>query len=63
MRVDKTGWGVMEYRYLDRALSVASAEKVKEYYEMFKNEPKIKWKDSFKKILNLESPKEIGLDV
>lgn len=38
-------------------------DKIKELYEMFKHNPKIKYKDSIKEILGLPMPKGIGLDV
>ena len=38
-------------------------EKVHEIYEALKNEPKVKWKESFKKILGLETAAEPGMDI
>ena len=40
-----------------------SDEKVKEIYEMFRDNPLIKWKESYKEVLGIESPDEAGLDV
>ena len=32
-------------------------------YEQYKNNPKIKWKESIKKVVNIEIPTKIGLDI
>ena len=32
-------------------------------YNQFKDNPKIKWKDSIKKVVGLEMPAEPGMDV
>ena len=32
-------------------------------YDTFKSNPKIKWKDSIKKIIGIERPCEKGLDI
>jgi DNA repair photolyase len=32
-------------------------------YERYKDDPKIKWKDSIKKVIGLDRPEDIGLDV
>jgi DNA repair photolyase len=34
-----------------------------ELYDRYKNNPKVKWKDSMKKVLNLEAPCHIGMDI
>lgn len=36
---------------------------VRALYERYKDDPKIKWKDSFKKAVGLEMPQEPGLDI
>ena len=38
-------------------------EKVREIYELLKDNPKIRWKKSYKKVIGLEMPAEAGLDV
>jgi len=38
-------------------------ERIKEIYEQLKNEPKVRWKESFKEVLGLELPQEPGLDI
>jgi len=42
-------------------------EKIKAIYDKFQERSelfeKIKWKDSFKKVLGIESPKETGMDI
>lgn len=38
-------------------------ESVRAVYEQFKDNPKVKWKDSYKKVLGLDAPPEIGMDV
>lgn len=38
-------------------------ERVKQIYEMLKNEPKVRWKEAYKSVLGLEMPKEAGLDI
>ncbi len=62
-RVDKTGWGVKEYLFLKKTMEARGTEQVRGYYEVFKYEPLVRWKDSFKEILNLESPDEVGMDI
>jgi len=34
-----------------------------ELYGLYMNNPKIKWKDSIKKIVGIEEPEEAGLDI
>lgn len=51
---------------LKRAVSLMqsqSDEKIKELYERYKDNPKIKWKESIKEIVGLEVPTKKGLDV
>jgi len=36
---------------------------VKNLYEILKDNPKIRWKDSIKKLLGLDTPQEAGLDI
>jgi hypothetical protein len=62
-RVDMIGWGEKEKYYLDLVYSAMAPKNVKYYYSLYKDNPKIKYKDSFKKILGLEQPKQAGLDI
>jgi len=32
-------------------------------FDLYKDNPKLKWKESMKKILNIEVPTQIGLDI
>lgn len=48
---------------IDRLLSWQTDERVLEIYEMFKNDPLIKWKDSYKKVIGLDRPETPGLDI
>ena len=36
---------------------------IKRIYEWFKDNPKVKWKDSIKKVVGIETPKETGMDI
>ena len=38
-------------------------ENIQALYQRFKANPKIKWKDSIKKVVGIEAPKAIGLDI
>jgi len=50
-------------RRTDLLLEAQSDAWVQDLYARYKNDPKIKWKDSIKKIVGLERPVEKGLDV
>lgn len=43
--------------------SIQSDEWIMELYSRYKDNPQIKWKESIKKVVGLEIPKEKGLDV
>ena len=43
--------------------SIQSDEWIMEHYSRYKDNPQIKWKESIKKVVGLEIPKEKGLDV
>lgn len=62
-RVDKNGWGTVEYKFLKETMKAKHPDSVRYYYKILKDEPLIRWKDSFKKILEIKSPAEIGMDV
>lgn len=59
-RVDKTGWGGLEWVYMNEVLKVSGVDHVRYLYAMLKNEPKIRWKESIQEMLQLEGPDEIG---
>ena len=62
-RVDMKGWGAIEEFYHEQTLYASSPLMVGRYYERYKDDPIIKWKDSFKKILGISQPEEMGLDI
>jgi len=47
----------------DRIVAGQTDERVHEIYEALKDEPKVKWKESFKEVLGLETPEEPGMDI
>lgn len=49
--------------FIEEYLSKQNDENIFTIYEMFKNDPAVKWKESFKKVVGLEVPVESGLDV
>ena len=50
-------------RHADRLIATWDDNAVKALYERYKNHPKIRWKDSIKKVVGLERPIEKGLDL
>jgi len=46
-----------------KLIDIYSPDNVIKIYQRYKLNPKIKWKDSFKKIIGLKLPKEKGLDI
>jgi DNA repair photolyase len=42
---------------------IQSDDKVKALYERYKNDPKVKWKESIKIIVGIEVPTQAGLDI
>ena len=44
-------------------IKMQSDEKILRLYDRFKNNPKVKWKDSIKKVVGLKRPTEKGLDI
>ena len=52
-RVDTTGWTEDDFKYLKRVKDAQTDEFVHGLYEQFKDEPKIRWKESCKKVLGL----------
>jgi len=47
----------------EELIALMSDDWIWELYETYKKNPKIKWKESVKKVLKLEIPTECGLDV
>ena len=58
-RLDKTDWTDKGDRYLEVLERMQTDEKVRELYEKFKDNPKIRFKDSIKKVIGLPE-EEIG---
>jgi len=59
-RVDTTGWKKDDFKFLDQVDMSQTDDYIKnELYNEFKDNPKIRWKDSIKKVLNLPE-EEIG---
>lgn len=49
--------------FIEEYLSKQNDENIFTIYEMFKNDPAVKWKESFKKVVGLEIHTEPGMDV
>jgi len=57
-------WGDEEVRTkANQLLAWQSDDNMRELYKQYKNDPKIKWKESIKKVVGLEIPTEPGLDI
>jgi len=52
-RVDTTGWTPEDFIYLKYVKDYQTDEQVKKLYEALKGNPKVRWKDSIKKVLGL----------
>jgi len=63
VRVNKDGWGLKEYARLMNLQSVQDETGVKMIYSVFHDNPKVKWKESIKKVLGLPVATEAGLDI
>ncbi len=48
---------------MDELLGLFTDERIMELYELYKNNPTIKWKESIKKIVGIEIPTQAGLDI
>lgn len=48
---------------VDMIVAGQTDERIHEIYEALKDEPKVKWKESFKEVLGLETPPEPGMDI
>jgi len=62
-RVDTTGWDPAQFAHLDRVRRCQTDAAIHTLYEHFKNDPKVKFKDSIKKVVGLPELKKIGEDV
>jgi hypothetical protein len=58
-RVDTKGWTEKDFGYLDEVKQACSDEYIKGLYAEFKDVPRIKWKESIKKVIGL--PDEDGV--
>lgn len=64
-RLKMNGYG-KDPKMLDAAeklLATQTDEKIKNLYELYKSDPVIKWKESIKKVVGIEVPTELGLDI
>lgn len=52
-RVDTRGWTENDWKFLKLVENSQTDENIRQIYEHFKNNPKIKWKDSVKKVMHL----------
>ena len=60
----RTKWKYPEgHPQIDRLRDWQSDERIREIYELFRNDPVIRYKDSYKQILGLEPAAEAGLDI
>ena len=44
-------------------IALSNNNRIKEIYDEYKDNPKIKWKESIKKVIGLEIQTEKGLDI
>lgn len=58
-RVDTSNWKPEDWKYMDKVQTVVKDEFIQDLYEDFKDNPKVKWKESIKKVLGL--PDEDGV--
>jgi DNA repair photolyase len=56
-RVDTKGWTDKDFEFLKRVKNSQTDSKIKEIYDKFKNNPKVKWKDSIKQVMGLPEEK------
>ncbi len=60
----RTSWKLpSDHPEIVRLLSWQTDEKVLEIYKIFKDDPLIRWKDSYKKVIGLDRPDTPGLDI
>ena len=58
-RVDTSNWSIDDWKYMDKIDVVNRDDFIQDLYEEFKDNPKVKWKESIKKVLGL--PDEEGV--
>ncbi|GAG87580.1 unnamed protein product, partial [marine sediment metagenome] len=58
-RVDTSKWEKKDFKYLDMVKESQTDEFIEDMYNEFKDNKKVKWKDSIKKLMNLPE-EEIG---
>lgn len=56
-------WNDMTANEAANIRSFQSDENVRALYEKYKDDPKVKWKESIKKVVGIEVPTEAGLDI
>jgi len=60
----RTAWKLPpDHPEIVKLLSWQTDDKVREVYSGLKHDPLVRWKDSYKKVLGTDRPKEAGLDV
>jgi len=62
-RIDLTEFSRDMKSYLSEYLNNQSDKNILSIYSEFKDNPKIKWKESIKKIVGIDIPSEAGLDI
>lgn len=62
-RIDTSKWGAKEWAMLDKVKAVQDRESIFLLYNAFKNNGKVKFKESIKKVVGLPVSTEAGLDV
>ncbi len=62
-RVDTRGWGSEYLKHLKLVKDLQEEGFVRDTYNVLKDEPKVKWKESYKKLLGLDVPEREGMDV
>ena len=58
-RVDTEGWQDSDYKHLSEVRRVSTDSHVRALYGVFKDNPKVKWKDSIRKVMGLDA-QEVG---
>lgn len=58
-RLDRTDWGEKGDRYLEVVMKFQTDDEVRRLYKKFKDNPKVKWKDSMRQVLGLPE-QEVG---
>lgn len=61
-RVDMTGWTKEQRVLVERVYACQTDLRIKALYELLKSDPKVKWKDSIKKVVGIARPTVSGAD-